>query len=287
MSEKQSIKSSLVVIFLPSLLIVAGYFLWGYLQREVDGKKFTILSIVQTGPEKRALPTEYLAELMDLSVDKPQDLFTFDIALAEEALLRSPLITSAKVKKMRPGIIYVDYEIRHPIAVLSDYENIGIDSKGYLFPLTPFFLSSSLPAFYLGIKKDAPFSWAEPLQTSHLKLAFLIFQTLDSKEFRKLFEIKNIDVSKAFHPSYGRREVVIRLEEEMKLGEARCRFSEVLRLTPKEYEKELIHFLSLHEKMKTDYRIQLEKRKVSSDLIVFEPKVIDFRVADLAFIKEG
>ena len=63
---------------------------------------YTIRAIIQTGPQKEALKTVYLAELMGLSFDQPKNLYLFDEKKAEHNLLNSPLIESAKVKKKKP-----------------------------------------------------------------------------------------------------------------------------------------------------------------------------------------
>ena len=109
-------------------LSVAGYLLWkkGDRTKSLD-PKYQIISIIQTGPEKEALKTVYLAELLSLSSDSFASLYDFDCKEGEKKLLLSPLISSASIKKMEPDALYIDYEVRKPIAWLSDYQNIGID----------------------------------------------------------------------------------------------------------------------------------------------------------------
>lgn len=101
--------------------------------------KYTIRTVVQTGPQREALKTEYLAELMGLSVDHPQSGLLFDLAQAKKNLLCSPLISKAEVKLLQSNTLYVDYTVRQPVAWLLDYENVAVDKEGIPIPFFPFF----------------------------------------------------------------------------------------------------------------------------------------------------
>lgn len=281
------------VLFSGSVFGLTRYFCKNSKSRLQD-PRFAIVAIIQTGPEKEALKSSYLAELMDLSCDRKVNLFAFDVKAAEEKLLLSPLIKSAKVKRLRPGTLYVDYEIRHPIAKLQDYENTGIDAEGHIFPLQPFFAKSHLPEVYLGLVHNDPekkeINWHEPIKGKYLTLAFQLLQYMASSPCKEAFRLKSIDVSKAFHPSYGRREIVICVEEALRLqsesGVSTCIFSQLLRMNPKDYDQEISNFLVLREKMLKDYQAQLKHRCLGSSIVRFSPRVIDFRIPELAFIKE-
>ena len=58
-----------------------------------------------------------------------------------------------------------------------------------------------------------------------------------------------------------------------------------LRLNSKECEKQLANFNVLYDKMFVDYKKQLQQKTFNAKMITFEPKVIDFRIPELAFIK--
>src|SRR5689334_4875316 len=61
-----------------------------------------IRSIVQTGPQKEALKTEYLAEILGICADFPPSVSSFPMKKAEELLLSSPLISRAHVSLIKP-----------------------------------------------------------------------------------------------------------------------------------------------------------------------------------------
>jgi hypothetical protein len=77
---------------------------------------------------------------------------------------------------------------------------------------------------------------------------------------RLSLQVKRLDVSKAFLPSLGRREVVLILEEQG--------FTKSLRLTPKNVAQELGNYLELRSKLPA------------------VPQIIDLRIPQLAFIQE-
>lgn len=212
-----------------------------------------VCRIVQTGPQKEALKTTYLAELMRISADRPITAASFDPAFAQKRLLACPLIKEAKVKIRAPDTVYVDYTVRQPVAWLFDFDNIALDEEGYPFPVSPFFSPKRLPEIYLGIRN---FYWGRPLKESNAELALAILQLLG----RLSLQVKRLDVSKAFLPSLGRREVVLILEEQG--------FTKALRLTPKNFAQELGNYLELRPKLPAI------------------PQIIDLRIPQLAFIQE-
>ena len=257
-------------------------------------EKYRITAIMQTGPEKEALKTSYLAELLDLSVDSPAQLYALNLNKAVEKLLASPLIAQAEIKRMPPGTLYIDYSVRKPVALLADYANTAIDGEGYIFPVAPFFSPKQFPEIYLGLP---PFGsaedsmgrkggdWKTPLQNPYLSLAFDLLKFLEAFSGQEGVRIKRIDVSNAFAPSLGQREIVLIAEDELvcqgAYKELVCIFPTILRLAPKDYPAHLNHFFSLRSKMLEDYKRQLFFTKEGGR---FASRIIDLRIPQLAFI---
>lgn len=295
-SMRQSIAFLIGSTCVTLILSLSTYFLWShYKKKRLQDASFRVVAIVQTGPEKEALKTSYLAELLHLSVDQPVSLYALDPKKCEQKLLSSPLIASAKVKRLPPGTLYIDYEVRKPIAWLSDYQNIAIDREGYLFPVAPFFSPKNLPEIYLGLPpfgegEDAQGrkggAWQTPLKNRYLHLALDLLQYLETASWKEGLQVKRIDVSNAFASSLGQREIVVFTEEELtirqKEKEVICTFPKILRLSPKEYTQQLGHFLGLRRKMMDDYRRQLATLQEGER---FAPRIIDLRISQLAFIE--
>ncbi len=264
---------------------LVGYALWNQHRNErLRSEKYRIASIIQTGPEKEALKTVYLAELLGLSVDHPTQLYALDLKKAEAKLLSSPLIAHAKIRRMPPATLYIDYEVRKPVAWLADYKNMAVDKEGYLFPVAPFFSPKYLPEIYLGLTSSA--SWH--IKSPSFNLALQILQFLETAPWKEGLRIKRIDVSNAFAPSLGQREIVLFTEEELSFrqetNEVLCIFPKILRLAPKDYSQQLNNFFSLRRTMMEDYRRQLADIKTGGR---FAPRIVDLRIPQLAFVEKG
>ncbi|HSW72500.1 MAG TPA: FtsQ-type POTRA domain-containing protein [Chlamydiales bacterium] len=256
--------------------------------------RYQITSIVQTGEDCDALNTNFLAELLGLSADSQTNLFQFDLKKAHEKIAMCPLIKEAEVKRLRPSAVYIDYTIRKPMALLYDYENIAIDEEGFLFPAEPFFPTRNLPEIYLGLKQilnpEKEFIWYEPMQGKELALSFKILSLLTKPPFSESFLVKRIDVSRAFHKSQGKKEIILLLEERVKIkkdGKTTFIFPKILRLNPKGIEQQLSNFLVLQNKMHKDYYTQLISKAWTSSEIRFQPKIVDFRIPTLAYVQKN
>lgn len=292
---KKSVSVVIFSVFMTSLFAVSVRTFWLKKRKERSlDPKYHIHTIVQTGIEKEALKTSYLAELLSLSRDRPVSLYTFQTEIAESQLLQSPLICEAKVRKVFPDRICIDYEVRRPIAKIADYENVAIDTDRFLFPLAPFFSPKEIPEIYLGLPDfHAPpdslgrsgGKWLEPLENPFIDLAFEILHFLERVQQREGMKIKRIDVSNAFAPTLGLREIVLITEEEFLLPQGGvANFPKILRLSPKDYPQQLASFFLLRRRMEADYRRQCASLQTS---MRFSPRIVDLRISHLAFVENS
>ncbi|SRR5581483_1064302 len=264
------------------------------MQREkASDPKFVLRTIIQTGPQKEALKTEYLAELLGIASDRPCSAKAFDLKRAKEILLSSPLISHADVKWIKPSTLYIDYTVRQPIARLEDYSNVVVDKEGYLFPFTPFFTPKKLPGIYLGLgpfgkslsSSDGEIAdWNTPLRGKYFKLALDLLSIVTDSKVADLFAVKRIDVSNAFSESYGTREIVIITEDSiyksLNGNQIQITAPRILRLSTKNYSQELGNYLKLRPQLLEEEN----KNSLSSKRL--KEKIIDFRIPKLAFIED-
>lgn len=264
---------------------LTGIHFWNKHRRNLlENEKYRIRAIIQTGPEKEALKTVYLAELLGLSSDVPQQLYALNPKKAEVLLKQSPLIADAKVKRMPPSTLYIDYEVRKPLAWLADFKNTAVDADGHVFPVAPFLTPKRLPEIYLG----TPTLDGWKIDGPAFSLAIEILHFLEKAPWTEGLIIQRIDVSNAFAPSLGTREVVLITEEEITLrkpqGEIVCVFPKILRLAPKDYQQQLNNFFTLRRTMMDDYKKQLASVQSGGK---FAPRIIDLRIPQLAFVEKG
>lgn len=288
-----------------SALVISGMAHWGikyFLTHRLSPSPRTlgvIQTIVQTGPQKEALKTEYLAELLGISSDFPPPAATFSTQIAEEKLRASPLIAEAHVRLVQPSTLYVDYTVRQPVAWLSDYENVALDKMGYLFPFRPFFSPKNLPEIYLGLgpfgapaeSNDKPIAqWNQPLTGKYVELALALLHLLREQRIQELFSVKRIDVSKAFVDSYGTREIVVITEDLIPLQEGEREihhvFPKILRLSTKNYASDLGNFLKLRERLVEQERMGIHPDPNHQGIVRHKETIIDLRISNLAFIAD-
>lgn len=212
-----------------------------------------IKALVQTSSHFAPLPTVYLAEVLNLSSDRPTLINNYNLDAAKERLFATSLIKSVHLKKILPDTLYIDYEVREPIASLGDYSNTVLDEEGMFFPLNPFYSLRTLPEIYLGANA-LPSPWGGKMQENHLKIM---------REFFTLFGPKNIsrlDLSYVESESAGTRQIILILKNGV-----------ILRLSTGNYTEEIHrYFLLVKEVLK----------KEPSDYIV------DLRIPDVAYIQK-
>jgi hypothetical protein len=215
------------------------------------------------------LPTSYLAELLELSVDMPTAMRLFDLKMGKERLLRSPLIVDAVLKKIPPSTLYIRYATRQPIAYLVDYSNSALDVEGFVLPFKPFFTPKKMATVYLGMGEGAaePPAWGTQIQGARWQLARRLLQGLPKLFVHLPISVIAIDVARAFAPSNGEREIVI------VIGEASPDLpngfvQRTLRLDIGSFRRQLVNYLSLRPYLQGE-------------------TLIDMRISQLAFIGES
>lgn len=174
--------------------------------------RYEITALIQRNKQSDPLKTAYLAEWLGLSIDRPVNLYRFDVAHAAKTLVSTSLIHHASLKKIAPNTLLVDYQMRTPIAYVGDLSNTAIDEEGVLFPVHPFFTPKHLPVLYLG-EDVSGCQWGRCMSE---RPPFCFAQTL-LKHFYTLqlenLTIRQIDTARLQASQYGRREVVLVLEQ--------------------------------------------------------------------------
>ncbi len=119
MHERIPLKRALLVIFLSVIAITGSATLgWFYYLHRIHVKQgdsaYNIEVIAATRRAAGKLESDYIAELLGLSKDKPVNLYTLSLKEAEAKLRKSPLIKKARVEKIKPKTLHIDYMPSHP-----------------------------------------------------------------------------------------------------------------------------------------------------------------------------
>lgn len=274
---------------LGSTLLISGTAFMGWLyylhvkEKRYQDDQYQIAAIVQSNLQSDALKTAYLAEVLDLSLDRPVNLYQFNVKEGVNTLLSNPLIKEASIKKILPGTLLIHYQMRTPLAYLGDYANTVIDEGGALFPFRPFFTPKRLPILILGMKPNER-QWGSSLKGERsLKLAYSIMQQFDQLK-QDRFRIRQLDVSLAQDDSYGQRQVVLVLEENSQDWNASDPHSLLyLRLNADDPAQALVNFHTLQAALFDKKEEAPVKDLGAGSKIV----LIDLRIPHLAFIKRA
>lgn len=288
--------SQAIVWILLSTVLISGPFGMGILyymhlkNMRSNDPQYTISAIFQTHAQSETLKTVFLAELLDLSVDQPTNLYRFNCEEAKQKLLKCPLIEKAELKKIKPSAILVDAKIRQPVAFLGDFTNTALDKKGFLFPFKPFFTPKNLPEIYLGFPPNlASGIWGTRIAGEQAELAMILFKLIVKHCCSENTYIRKIDVSKAYASSCGQRQIVLIFEE---MAEKQfngkgtlCFFPQIVRLNTENFRQGLANYLSLRPYLQK----QALKLPVFEEMNVVKGKeiIIDLRIPHLAYIIEG
>jgi len=203
-------------------------------EKWVDSKSDDVIrTLIQVGPEKGALPTMYLAELMELSIDCPKKFHHFDVLQAQKNLLCSPVIKLSRVEKRKPDTIYVDYEVFYPFMQIGDADNLLIDREGNIFPMKPFFSPKQLPKIFLEV-----FEWRR------FDVARKIYDFLQQQKLSCTFEqrLLSIDVSRMVHAGCVMEEVILSLKNNTEGGAIHY-----LRMTPSCFMQEWNYYVLMKQ----------------------------------------
>lgn len=272
-SKKQAFLWISLYTFLISGISWGSFFGYHFFSKKWStDSQYKIVALIQTGPEKEALKTECLAEILGLSVDQTVNLYQFSLNSAKKRLLRFPIIKEVSLKKIFPGSVHIDYTIRQPVAFLGDYSNTVLDEDGVLLPFTPFFTPKNLPEVYFGMEHQPSHSlWGKKLEGKKFELALQLIHLIHTNLCLDGSKLKQLDLSASFHPSEGKRQIVILFENHYQEG---LSTSHVIRLGTKNYLEGLSNYRLVCEYMRQHPEIGSKRRQV-----------IDLRVPKLGFIE--
>lgn len=282
MSDNKIPVNRAILWILLSTLFISGSAFMGWLyylhrrEHKFHDDQYRIVALVQNSPQADVLKTVYLAELLDLSLDRPVNLYQFNIRDATQTLLNHPIIKDVSIKKILPGTLYINYSMRTPLAFIGDFANTAIDEEGYLFPFRPFFTPKRLPTIYLGVNRDEC-KWGSCLKSFiPVQTAFDLLRQFECLEKERLY-LKQLDVTHIEADSYGKRQIVMIVEKKEEKGDES--FSHplmILRLSSDHTELDLANFRSFQATL-----FEKKGKTLNPD----KPLILDFRIPHLAFIR--
>ncbi len=274
-SERIPVKKAFLWVFL-SILAISGTATFGWLyylhwkEALQTNNKYLVTVIAQTAPHNQHLDNSFFAEVLGLSVDYPTNLYALNNTEAENKLRSHPLIKKAKIEKVAPSTLHIDYELRNPVAYLGDFVNVALDEEGVMIPFQPFFTPKKLPKLYLGL--DDSIQWGDTLSSHQYRICCELLNQFQEHSI----EVKSIDVSRIEASSYGPREIIVLIEEKIETEGRFMLAPRYLRLNHLDYKTVLANYFQLREHNLAHSSL--------SDTLRQPVATIDLRIKDLAFI---
>ncbi len=242
---------SLSVFFISGSAATALLFYKEQNKQKQKDPKYTIVAIVQTGPDRDRLKTVFLSDLLELSIDKPQNLYSFSLSEAKKKICKCPVVKSCNLKKISPGTLYVEYSIRKPIAYIGDFSNTAVDAEGIMIPFQPFFSPKRLPKISLGMPYYKAIDNGMPWGSHINPPEFTIFaEIISALERCSDLRVDHIDLSNIFMESPGKKEIIVELSDHSK-GELPI----TLRLNAQKFLHSIEAFFTMRSQLTVGYSI--------------------------------
>lgn len=204
--------------------------------------------------QKEGLLPAGLVSLLGLKSTQPLD--SYDCEEGIKKLKETHAIAQAKIIKLKPSTLFIDYTLRSPIGYVGDLVNTAVDEEGLLFPVYPFYTPKRLPEIYFGLPSLKEY-WGRKLGKRKMQIVSELLHSLRGKT------VTRIDLSLLDEPTLGKREIILCV----KAG----KYTHTLRLHPTEYLMQLENYAALEKTL-------FKSEKVSA--------IIDLRIPDCAYIKK-
>ncbi len=284
------------VLFACLALFVIGvrFALYRSLQRRIcSDPSFRICQLIELPEEPISLRAGTIEELLGLK-EGDHNLFAFDVASAQCALLAHPLIESARLWRSPPSAITVHYRVRRPFAELIEWPELLLDKSGYLFPYRPHFTPKQLPKLTLGLPEqpqdaNCPLSCQKGgrLRGARAELGLRILNFLNVFLANENTRIASLDVSAAFDEDLGRRGVSLTLEDQLFFDGKSLVCQRELRLSADKWRAQLNRYRLLLLSLGAEELRAV--RGIEPDQLARSPKrvveSIDLRLPQLAYLK--
>lgn len=201
-------------VFCVSLLFwgaILGTYGWQKLQNQkrISDVRFSLKKIAVRSRTVDKVPVCLLASLFP--VKKGDPLFSIDPKVVKERILSCPSFYDARVWRLLPGTLGVEYTLRSPIGSLAGFRNVCFDAHGVLFFLVPYFPPKKLPKIVLPLEKvDSLDELQRKMNLSREKdMVLQLLPLVSSVANLYKMNVESIDFSSKNHPNIFRREIIL------------------------------------------------------------------------------
>lgn len=157
------------------------------------------------------LPIGVLTELLKLDTTSKVSLFAFQPQEAKDMLIACPAFASAKVWRLLPGTLGIEYALRTPVATIAGLKNIGIDASAVAFFLFPYYAPKKLPAIVIptGSLLTLADVQRRVRRIKETAIALKLLERITPIAHQYHLAVDLVDVTHFHQQSFFRREVIV------------------------------------------------------------------------------
>lgn len=215
-STKRSVLRELLTIVIVSSCFWGALFgaLWWHNSQQhhrQSDARFVLKRLASRSTTPDRLPLGVLTELLDLNSETESSLFAIHPDTARQRLLACPAVANARVWRLLPHTLGVEYALRPPVATIAGLKNVGVDRYGTLFFLFPFYAPKHLPSLVLPIQSVKSLSEAQRAVylAKETPIALRLLERLQQVVGPRHIIVESIDLVHLKEHNVFRREVVV------------------------------------------------------------------------------
>jgi hypothetical protein len=186
---------------------------WHHRQQEIrkNDTRFTVKRVAARPVTQDRLPIGVLTELLHLDTESNISLFALQPQETRERLLSCPAVESAKVWRLLPGTLGIEYALRTPVATIAGFKNVGIDASAIAFFLFPYYAPKRLPAIVVPIGDLSTLTDVQRRirRIKETAIALRLIEIITPIAHRHHLAVDLVDLSHFHQQSVFRREVII------------------------------------------------------------------------------
>jgi hypothetical protein len=210
------------IVCISSLFWGAFFSAWGWQKmqhkRREQDERLTLKRLAARSTTVDKVPLSLLSSILEIQEGLP--LFSLQPATLRDRIKACPAFSQARVWRLLPTTLGIEYTLRTPLASLGGVRNVVFDKTGTLFFLLPYFAPKKLPSVVFDLPRLPSLEEMQKEMTlsKEMTLAIHMLPALSSfADKHKLF-LEKIDLSKRNHPNIFRREIIITFSPQLTKG---------------------------------------------------------------------
>lgn len=190
-----------------------GAWWWHQRRRErlEQDPRFIVTRVAARPVTQDRLPLAVLSELLHLDTGTPTSLFSISPKMMRQRLVTFPAIRQARVWRLAPGTVGIEYALRSPVATIAGLKNVAIDEWATAFFLFPCYAPKHLPTLVLPVGEVFTLREAQKrlYEMKETKIAMKLLEMANETAKPRNMTVELVDLSLLRQQSLFRRELVL------------------------------------------------------------------------------